>query len=45
MKEMEEREIANGKKGLVRDKAVSRSKGKTDAMIWLEEEIFQSLSE
>lgn len=45
MKEMNEREIPNGKKGLVRDKAVGRSKGKTEAMVWLEEEVFQSLSE
>lgn len=45
MKEMDEREIANGNRGLVRDKAVDRSKGKTEAMVWLEEEVFQSLSE
>lgn len=45
MKEMDEREIANGSRGLVRDKAVGRSKGKTEAMVWLEEEVFQSLSE
>lgn len=45
MKEMDEREIANDNRGLVRDKAVDRSKGKTEAMVWLEEEVFQSLSE
>lgn len=45
MKEMDEREIANYKRGLVRDKAVDRSKGKTEAMVWLEKEVFQSLSQ
>lgn len=45
MKEMDEREIANDKRGLVRDKAVDRSKGKTEAMVWLEKEVFQSLSQ
>lgn len=45
MKEMDEREIANDNRGLIRDKAVDRSKGKTEAMVWLEEEVFQSLSE
>lgn len=45
MKEMDEREIVNDKRGLVRDKAVDRSKGKTEAMVWLEKEVFQSLSQ
>lgn len=45
MKEMDEREIANDKRGLVRDKAVDRSEGKTEASVWLEEEVFQSLGE
>lgn len=33
MKEMDEREIANDNRGFVRDKAVDRSKGKTEAMV------------
>lgn len=45
MKKMDERQIADDKRGLVRDKAVDRSKCKTEAMVWLEEEVFQSLSQ
>lgn len=37
--------LMNDNRGLIRDKAVGRSKGKTEAMVWIEAEVFQSLSE